>query len=109
MRLSLNATTAEVAGLFVHSIGRTRDYDTFSLFFRKQSSGDTYDGWVVLLSETSKWCETPVDESGSEILGQGRLEKITRVRKLSELSIELGCTSVFKADSLRSPHVLKHC
>ena len=58
--------------------------------------------------ETSKKCETMINESGSEILGQGRLEKTIRVRELSELSIQLDVTKVSQADSLRLPQVLKH-
>ena len=48
-------------------------------------------------------------ESGSENLGQRRLEKIIRVRELSELSIRLVVTSLFQASSLRCPNVSKHC
>lgn len=51
--------------------------------------------------ETSQQCETPIEESGPEILGQGSLEKIKRVRDLSELSMQLDVTSCFQADSLR--------
>ena len=62
---------------------------------------------MVMSGETSQQCETPIEESGPEILGQGSLEKVKRVRDLSELSMQLDVTSCFQADSLRSHHVLK--